>query len=297
METVVAIVVEAGVPPPPSADQMKENGNSSSLTTVTAVVEVIEQDTVDDEDISNALQFVLPDLATQQSASSLGISINNKVFAGWVRQPSPCCGAASVAGAWNALFGLHRPSPHAMNHVNIIEAYCSLFTSKLHSQLTSFERKLGAPIQDVLLQINVRLKAVGRDFAGKKKCAATKKTVFEALVSLVKANPRTAPAEALTPTNGNDVPPTTVSSIDCFRDLLELDGVDLVGPEDQTMSAKVIPEPDPNDEEKSEVINIILHRISRKCLITNDLYRIASLNRRLSSRKRQRPIHGTGKKI
>jgi hypothetical protein len=101
----------------------------------------------------------------------------------------------------------------------------------------------------------LRLKAVGRDFAGKKKCAATKKTVFEALVSLVKATPRTAPAEALTPTNGNDVPPTTVSPIDCFRDLLELDGVDLVGPEDQTMSAKVIPEPDPNDEEKSEVIN------------------------------------------
>lgn len=56
----------------------------------------IEQDTIECEDIPNLFEFLLPgDISLYDQFS---LSYNKKLFAGWVKQPSPCCGAASVAG-------------------------------------------------------------------------------------------------------------------------------------------------------------------------------------------------------
>jgi hypothetical protein len=214
------------------------------VTGVAATAEVIEQDTNEEEDVSNIVQYVLPELSIQHSALNLGISINFKLFAGWVRQPSPCCGAASVAGAWNALFGLHRRSPYSFNHVKVIEAYCSLFTSKLFQQMSSFERKLGAPLTDVLASINTGLKRTGREFAGKKRCGPTRKTVLACVVqSVLDIQPSSCPpTECLSSNN----------SFECFRLLLEADGLypPVLSPADQAIKA---PEPEPIEDDKSEV--------------------------------------------
>lgn len=63
------------------------------------ISEVVEQDTNDNEDISNLFEFLLPSSIIQSSCSQLGIHFNRRIFDGWVKQPSACCGAASVAGS------------------------------------------------------------------------------------------------------------------------------------------------------------------------------------------------------
>ena len=48
--------------------------------------------------------FLLPDGAI--SGQYFGLQVSRAVFAGWATQPSPCCAAASVAGAVNAALGV-----------------------------------------------------------------------------------------------------------------------------------------------------------------------------------------------
>ena len=70
--------------------------------------EEIEMDTEASEDITDVFNFLLPPGTVPPKCSHFGLSYNHKVLDGWVRQPSACCGAASVAGAWNALMNVHR---------------------------------------------------------------------------------------------------------------------------------------------------------------------------------------------
>ena len=51
------------------------------------------------------------------------VSYNQQVLNGWVKQPSPCCAAAAVAGAYNALMGRHRADENALNYAHIIDLY------------------------------------------------------------------------------------------------------------------------------------------------------------------------------
>ena len=46
---------------------------------------------------------------------SFSMSYSMVALDGWVKQRSPSCGAASVGGAWNALMGLRRTDPGALN--------------------------------------------------------------------------------------------------------------------------------------------------------------------------------------
>ena len=43
---------------------------------------------------------------------NFSIVVNHAAFNGWVKQPSPCCAASALAGAWNASFGFARPAPY-----------------------------------------------------------------------------------------------------------------------------------------------------------------------------------------
>lgn len=48
------------------------------------------------------------------------------LFDGWVKQPSPCCGAASIAGAYNALHGLHRSDGRTFRDLtDVLAKYCA----------------------------------------------------------------------------------------------------------------------------------------------------------------------------
>lgn len=150
-------------------------------------VEVIEQDTVDSEDIQDIVNFVLPDPITQQTALNLGFSFNRRVFRGWVRQPSPCCGAASVAGSWNALLGLHRSDGRALNHLDVLNVYSSLFVNKISKQIQSFDRKFGSVLaESLIVLLSAEWACSGRGIGAKKGSSVTKKVLNTSILRMAK---------------------------------------------------------------------------------------------------------------
>jgi hypothetical protein len=78
----------------------------------------IEQDTKDDEDIPNIIEMICPEL--HSCISQFCMSYNRSIFDGWVKQPSACCGAAAVAGAWNSFYNKHRSDSFATNHEDVL---------------------------------------------------------------------------------------------------------------------------------------------------------------------------------
>ena len=149
--------------------------------------EKVEMDTDDIEDIPNILEFLLPPGTVPADCSSFGVMYNKKALDGWVKQPSACCGAASVAGAWNALAGVNRRDTRALTHETVLKVYRHMFVKMIDSKQRSFERKLGAPISDLLADISTGLHALGRTIGGRKEAGAQLKAVVAVLKSLARA--------------------------------------------------------------------------------------------------------------
>ena len=82
--------------------------------------ERVERDTDEIEDVTNVFEFLIPAGTVPADCSQFSLSYNKNVLDGWVRQPSACCGAASVAGAWNALAKLHRGDKMALTHESVL---------------------------------------------------------------------------------------------------------------------------------------------------------------------------------
>jgi hypothetical protein len=71
--------------------------SASSVEGGIAVEEMVEKDTEDHEEIPDLMGFIAPS-SILSTAISFGMHYNSAALNGWVKQPSPCCGAASVAG-------------------------------------------------------------------------------------------------------------------------------------------------------------------------------------------------------
>lgn len=93
----------------------------SSTSSVCTMDLDFEHDTLEDEDAINVAEFVLPPMSSLSTYLQFGISYNRLIFDGWVKQPSPCCAAAVVAGAWNSLLHLNRKNMLAKSHTDILE--------------------------------------------------------------------------------------------------------------------------------------------------------------------------------
>lgn len=104
----------------------------------------IEQDTAEAEDAYKVSDLIFPPASFLYERDLVSFSVNNKLLKGWVKQPSPCCAAASVAGAWNALGGMDRSHPNALQYPDVIAIYCTILEEQIHRLTQSFERKLGA---------------------------------------------------------------------------------------------------------------------------------------------------------
>lgn len=127
------------------------------------------------------------------ACSRVGLAYNAAALAGWVPQPSPCCAAAAVAGAWNSLAGLRRcdddggsdsriisagsadssahslPLAPPMLHDRVLATYARQLSSALAQRHRSFERRLGAASSaaPLLHAIGAGLRAAGRDLTAK----------------------------------------------------------------------------------------------------------------------------------
>ena len=149
--------------------------------------EQVEMDTADLEEIPNILDFLLPAGSVPKDCCSFGVMYNKRVLDGWVKQPSACCGAASVAGAWNALAGLHRQSEGALTHDTVLSVYRRMFIDMIDKKQRSFERLLGAPLDDLLRGISAGLRELGRTIGGRKEAGAQQKAVIAVLKDMARA--------------------------------------------------------------------------------------------------------------
>ena len=140
--------------------------------------EEVEQDTLESQEIDDVLGFLLPPGTVPKKCSNFGLMYNKKALDGWVRQPSACCGAASIAGAWNALMDVHRADADALSHTTVLQVYRAMMLDMIEKKQKSFERRLGADIDPLLEAISVGLQSLGRKIGGKKAVGVTKKAVM-----------------------------------------------------------------------------------------------------------------------
>ncbi|CAM9921695.1 unnamed protein product [Phaeothamnion confervicola] len=95
-----------------------------------------------------------------------------ELFAAWVPQPSPCCAAASVAGACNALLGRTRSDTSALNHTHVLRALATNLEATVSKKRARFERLLGAEIQPLLERLDAELAATGQSLLAARRSAA-----------------------------------------------------------------------------------------------------------------------------
>lgn len=209
----------------------------------TLVSDVVEQDTALDEDVPDIMSFILPE--NVNSLSIFSCSYNRHMFDGWVKQPSACCASAALAGAWNALLRLHRRQNLALNHIDVLHIYETIFIDAIEKKQKSFERKLGSSLTKFLSEDLVfELRKYGREIGGAKGYSATKKSVIIALKSICKAR--------ILQNNDNisdekcdlAIEAMNRDAITCFIELLQLDGESLTSAEENETEEKT------NDEEK-----------------------------------------------
>ncbi|CAD7945267.1 unnamed protein product [Amoebophrya sp. A120] len=95
---------------------------------VVAAEPAFERDTDETEEMTADevwRKVLMPNAASAPLAFAAGY--DQRLFDGWVKQPSPCCGAASVAGAWNALRNVHRSGDNAKDFrklSDVLAKYC-----------------------------------------------------------------------------------------------------------------------------------------------------------------------------
>jgi hypothetical protein len=209
------------------------------------MTEVVEQDTDEIEEIQDMGTFLRIGAVPEFSCSQVGYYYNRKVFDGWVKQPSACCGASSVAGAWNALGAIKRRDFGALSHLHILTVYHSMFIDLIDKGRSSFERRLGTSIKGLLSDLEHELSAVGRSIGGKKGSNATKLVVMSALKKMARtrlaslgdqgkqpADHESSKSEALIlPASGlsDDVKEGGERyAIDCIIELFRLDGTTIL---------------------------------------------------------------------
>jgi hypothetical protein len=148
------------------------------------MADVVEQDTIQSENTSDIVGYIRDGMPDSDKCLQEGFLFNRRVFNGWVKQPSACCAAASVAGAFNALACLQRGDEGPLNHSDILRIYESMFIDLIAKHKADFQRRLGAPIDDILVSIEKELKDIGREVGGAKGHNATKTSVANAILKI-----------------------------------------------------------------------------------------------------------------
>ena len=156
----------------------------------------VEMDTNDSANLSDEDLFALllpngtmPGLS-HPTISNFSISYNSSLLSGWVKQRSPGCAAASVAGAFNALKDTHRNASTALCMDDVIGVLMDIQRQRAEKQRSRIERfLLGASLEplDVVLRQYIHQHHDGKTFAGENKAtccgkkarnAALKKIIF-----------------------------------------------------------------------------------------------------------------------
>ena len=110
-------------------------------------------------------QKPLPFVGADAVPASWGLHVSGAVHGGWVKQTSPACAAAVVAGAWNALAcGGDRHAPGALRQEHVVAHLEDVLREAIASKRARFKRMLGAPVGDF---IEALMDAIAADPSGK----------------------------------------------------------------------------------------------------------------------------------
>ena len=96
--------------------------------------------------------------------ANFAVHVNGAAWAGWVRQSSPACAAASVAGAWNALACGGRHASRAVRQDDVVAHLERCLEEQIRQKRARFERLLGAPTDEFEAELDA---AIARDPSGK----------------------------------------------------------------------------------------------------------------------------------
>lgn len=235
--------------------------------------EIIEKDTdAAEENVPNLIDFLLPGGGLiEAGCSQFGISGNRNVIQGWVKQPSPCCAAAALAGAINALASLQRKDNRAFSHDDILGIYRSIFSRQINSMKESFERILGAPLDGLIDKIETELVKEGRIIGGTKSATATKKSILRAIKTLILQ-------ETVASDGTSDIiVPSFLDPINCMRDVIkEHGGLDDTDSSDDTADSAVRQDAIEDQGEEEEDNGNVTHPNLTRWAWEDDLMQIIS---------------------
>lgn len=175
---------------PPLAPSENEAKNSSIKENSIAEPLGMEKDSAETETVQDLVGLLLPPnfspLSTLKSVGDhFSISYSKRALEAWVKQPSPCCAAASAAGAWNASMGFTRTDDRAQSHLTMVPVFSNLLQDQADSIRGRFERLLGAPLQPLLNALEEKLGEEGKTLGGKGDAFASRKHVLKVVRLIV----------------------------------------------------------------------------------------------------------------
>ena len=119
----------AALPPPPVADADTDDAEESQCSWAALRAALLPPDGA---------------LPAAPFDGAFGLLVSGAVFGGWVKQASPACAAASVAGAWNALACGGRHGRGALRQRDVVDAMARASRRSVDAKRARFERLLGA---------------------------------------------------------------------------------------------------------------------------------------------------------
>ena len=138
----------------------------------------VEMDTADDEEASSSWEALrstllppdgmsLPTTAKGTFPPAFALLVNGRALNAWVKQPSPSCAAAVVAGAWNALVCADgRRDARAMSTRDVLDAMSVGAERALERKKKSFARLLGVTSESFDAFERAVLERIARDPSG-----------------------------------------------------------------------------------------------------------------------------------
>ncbi|CAJ1374696.1 unnamed protein product [Effrenium voratum] len=125
---------------------------------------------------------------------------NRSLLESWVPQPSPCCGCASAAGAFNALWRIKRDASDACTIREVAEIMAAQVEQQQLQKQRRLERLLGVAagaLEPFLAALDARLAEQGLSWTGLKAKAVTKQIAMANARELLRSRTRSGPREAL----------------------------------------------------------------------------------------------------
>ncbi|ETV80451.1 hypothetical protein, variant 1 [Aphanomyces astaci] len=127
----------------------------------------LERDSVSSEDLSpeDLRRLVFPKDWTLYDRFACAVS--QQAFRGWVKQPSPSCAAAALAGALNTVYGYARTLPEAYTTMDILSVYRTQFEDILARHRSEISTALGeACLASLEVAMQSGLQAQGLQYGG-----------------------------------------------------------------------------------------------------------------------------------